>query len=131
MTKFDRPEIVTIGNQPFIPVHKRADMNWDAKYYRERANAIFTSASFEPSTAPVVKSTGNKRAYATAVKAAAKVRHNGRQNNWTPGNYVMVGGIPHKMVDGNLVPLSNPVQEKMAAEINKQLHKLAGLKIVK
>jgi hypothetical protein len=106
-------------------------MNWDAKYYRDRTNAIFNSASYSAPSEPIVKTKGEKKAYKAAVNAAAKVRHNGRQNNWTPGNYIMVGGVPHKMVDGNLVPLSNPVQEKMAAEINKQLHKLAGLKIVK
>jgi hypothetical protein len=124
-------QITAIGNESFIPVEKREDMNWIAKQYRERSNSLYTGSAAVDMTDCAVTFRGTKSEHNNAVAAAAKVRHNGRQPSWTPGKYVMIGGVPHKVVDGNLVPLSNPVQDKLAAEINKQLHKLAGLKIVK
>lgn len=125
-------QIQEIGGDAFIPVEKRADMNWIAKQYRERSNSMYKSASVSTDEMDyAVTFRGTKKEHNAAVAAAAKVRHNGRQPNWTPGKYVMIGGVPHKMVDGKLMPLSNPVQDKIAAEINKQLHKLAGLKVVK
>lgn len=111
-----------------------SEVNFQAKYYQEKHAAFYNSASYCEPSEPVyfeMPKSVRKAEIKSGLAAAAKVRHNGRQNNWSPSKYVMVAGVPHKMVDGVLTPLSNPVQDEMAAAINKQLHKLAGLKIVK
>ena len=130
--KINSNNIIEIGGNAFIPVEKRATMNWQAKYYREKNDLLYKSASVSTDENDyAVTFRGTKKEHKAAVAAAAKVRHNGRQPNWTPGKYVMIDGVPHKMVDGNLVPLRNKTQEDLIAAISKQLHKLAGVKEVK
>jgi hypothetical protein len=130
--KINKLQIIEIGNTPFIPESERENINWVAKHYREKSNALYNSASVstdEMDYAVTFRST--KKAHLAAVERANKVRHNGRQPSWTPSKYIMIGNVPHKMVDGNLVPLVNRAQEELATEIHKQICKLAGVKASK
>lgn len=87
-----------------LTAKQRENINWQAKAYRDIQLNFINSASFEAPSAPVVQ-TCTKSEKEAVLAAASKVRHNGRTSTYTPTKFVMVGGIPHKMVDGKLVPL--------------------------
>jgi hypothetical protein len=93
-----------------------AEINWNAKYYREKAAMFYNSASYTPPSEPVVIEM-NKREKKALVKAgltaAAKVRHNRPVDQRVITNRtVMVGGVPHKMRDGKLVAMIPAAESK-------------------
>ncbi len=84
----------------------RESINWNAKYYREKAMKFYESASYEAASKPVVMKTTKKEVKAV-LSAASKVRHNKPSMPVVqPKKFVMVGGVPHKIKDGKLVPLT-------------------------
>jgi hypothetical protein len=90
-----------------IPAQKRETMDWQSHYYRQKALEFNNSASFEASPkAEVVKTT--KKEVSTVVSRISKVRGNNPRVplNAMQSKYVMVGGVPHKMVNGKLVALT-------------------------
>jgi len=90
-----------------IPAEKRETMNWQSHYYRQKALEFNNSASFEASPkAEVVKTT--KKEVSSVVSRISKVRGNNPRVplNAMQSKYVMVGGVPHKMVNGKLVALT-------------------------
>jgi hypothetical protein len=87
------------------PAEKREDINWQSKYYRDKGEEFFSSASYEAPSAP--KEVECTKAQGLAViEAAKRVRHNAPRNTYKVTKYVMIGGVPHKLVDGNLVALT-------------------------
>ncbi len=87
------------------PAEKREDINWQSKYYRDKAQEFFASASYEAPSAP--KEVECTKAQGLAVIAAAKkVRHNAPRNTYKAPKYVMISGVPHKVVNGELVALT-------------------------
>ena len=90
-----------------IPAEKRETMNWQSHYYRQKALEFNNSASFEASPkAEVVKTT--KKEVNSVVNRIQKVRGNMPRVPMSvmQSKYVMVGGVPHKMVNGQLVALT-------------------------
>ena len=90
-----------------IPAEKRETMDWQSHYYRQKALEFNNSASFEAATpAEVVKTT--KKEVTSVVTRIAKVRGNMPRvpMNAMQSKYVMIGGIPHKMVNGKMVALN-------------------------
>ena len=86
-------------------------VNWNAKYYRERANKFYETASYSAPSEPVVIEMGkrDKKALVKAGTAAAlKVRHNRvlEVKETVANRVVLVAGVPHKMKDGKLVPMT-------------------------
>jgi hypothetical protein len=83
-------------------------VNWNARYYREKAQAFVQSASYSAPSEPIVMDL-TKREFKAQVKAgieaAQKVRHFRPQLQITQKSFVMVAGVPHKMKDGVLVPM--------------------------
>lgn len=87
------------------PAEKREDINWQSKYYRDKQQEFFSSASYEAPSAP--KEVECTKAQGLAViEAAKKVRHNAPRNSYKATKYVMIGGVPHKLVNGDLVALT-------------------------
>ena len=85
-------------------------INWNAKYYRERAAKFFETASYSASSEPIVVKT-TKKEIAAVLKAATKVRHNRPSKPQVqPSKYVMIGGIPHKLKDGKFVALTSSAE---------------------
>lgn len=98
----------TKSAQSSNPTIDRESINWQARYYREKAQMFYNSASYSaPSEALVIKTT--KREVAAVLKAADKVRHNRTQTAVKVSKYVMVAGVPHKVVNGKLVALTAKV----------------------
>ena len=90
-----------------IPAEKRETMDWQSHYYRQKNLEFNNSASFEAATKPeVVKVT--KKEVNSVVNRIQKVRGNMPRVPMSvmQSKYVMVGGVPHKMVNGQLVPLT-------------------------
>lgn len=85
------------------------NVNWNAKYYRDKAQAFVQSASYSAPSEPIVMDL-TKREFKAQVKAgiaaAVKVRHFKPQIQLTQKSFVMVAGVPHKMKDGVLVPMT-------------------------
>ena len=96
---------------------KRENTNWNAKYYRDKIMQSRATASFEQAhMSEAVIVSVPKREIKAAWKAAEKVRGNRKREMIPVPKYVMVGGIPHTMRDGKLVPLkavgSTPAKRK-------------------
>jgi hypothetical protein len=87
-----------------LTAKQRENINWQAKAYRDMQLNFINSASFEAPSAPVVQ-TCTKSEKVAVLAAASRIKGNGPRNTYTPSKYVMISGIPHKMVDGKLVPL--------------------------
>lgn len=90
-----------------IPAEKRDSINWQSHYYRQKALEFNNSASFEASPkAEVVKTT--KKEVKSVVSRIQKVRGNNPRVPMSAmqSKYVMIGGVPHKMVNGQLVALT-------------------------
>lgn len=103
-----------------VVTNNPAEINWQAKYYRDKAAAFYQSASYSAPSAPVVVKM-NKREKKALVKAglaaAAKVRHNRPQPAVKdPNRIVMVGSAPHIIRNGKLVKLT-PIAESKKWEI--------------
>ena len=92
----------------FTPMtaEQRETCNMQARYYRDKNNEFFNTASFEDLSGTVKEIEPNKTERLTAIQRAAKVRHNMPRNTYVATKYVMIGGVPHKMVNGNLVALT-------------------------
>lgn len=91
-------------------------VNWNAKYYREKAASFFNSASFCEASQPIAIEMGKREKKAlvkAGLEAAMKVRHNRPLVQKAAVNsIVMVGGVPHKMRDGKLVPMIPAAKSK-------------------
>lgn len=107
MTKTAKNQVVTNNN---------AEINWNAKYYRDKAAAFYNSSSYSAPSEPIVVEMGKREKKAlvkAGIAAALKVRHNRPLEQKAAVNtIVMVGGIPHKMRDGKLVPMVPASQSK-------------------
>lgn len=90
-----------------IPAEKRETINWQSHYYRQKSLEFNNSASFEAASTPEsVKTT--KKEVKSVVNRIQKVRGNMPRvpMNAMQSKYVMIGGIPHKMVNGKMVALN-------------------------
>lgn len=98
----------TKSAQPSNTTNDRDSINWQARYYQDKARKFFESASYSaPSEAIIVTTT--KREVKAVLKAADKVRHNRAYVPAKVSKYVMIAGVPHKYVDGALVALTAKV----------------------
>jgi len=91
------------------------EVNWNAKYYRDKAAAFFNSASYSAPSEPIAISMGKREKKAlvkAGLEAVAKVRHNRPAVAPTLSKHVIIGGIPHKRVDGQYVPLVAAAKSK-------------------
>jgi hypothetical protein len=98
-----------------VPDSKRDEINWNAKMYRDRELSFYASASFTEASKPVVTKmtkTAKKALIKQGVAKAVKVRHFRPQLQVSQSSFVMVGGIPHKMKDGQLVPMVTAAKSK-------------------
>ena len=81
-------------------------INWNAKYYRERAARFYETASYSASSEPIVVKT-TKKEIKQVLQAATKVRHNRPSTPVAqPKKFVVINGVPHKFKDGKLVALT-------------------------
>lgn len=90
-----------------IPAEKREAIDWQSHYYRQKGLEFNNSASFEAASKPeVVKVT--KKEVNSVVNRIQKVRGNMPRvpMDAMQSKYVMIGGIPHKMVNGKMVALN-------------------------
>lgn len=104
-----------------VPENSRESINWAAKAYRDREISFYASASYEASSAPVVtKMTkkAKKALIAQGVEKAKQVRHFRPQLQVSQSSFVMVGGVPHKMKDGVLVPMTPAKDSKKWDVVN-------------
>jgi hypothetical protein len=91
------------------PAEIRANTNYQAKYYADKNAAFYNSASYSPAeTYGVFKA--SKKEWNSVVTAAAAVRHNRAYVAPAIPKYVMIAGVPHKKVNGKLVPLASAVE---------------------
>ncbi len=91
------------------PARTNENRNMQAKYYADKAAAFYNSASYSPAeTYGVFKA--SEKEWNTVVSAAAAVRHNRAYVPPAIPKYVMVAGVPHKKVNGKLVPLASAVE---------------------
>ena len=98
-----------------IPEGKRDEINWNAKMYRDREMSFYASASYDaPSEPTVVKLTkkAKKALIKEGVAKATKVRHFRPQLQASQSTVIMIGGVPHKMRDGKIVPMVPAAQSK-------------------
>lgn len=95
--------------KPSTTTNTNENVNWNARYYRDKAQAFVQSASYSAPSEPIVMDL-TKREFKAQVKAgiaaAAKVRHYKPQIQITQKSFVMIAGVPHKMKDGVLVPMT-------------------------
>lgn len=107
MTKKTENQVVTISNE---------GINWNAKYYREKANKFFESASYSAPSKPLVidmKKSEKKALIKAGLTAALSIRHNKPASvQKEVKSVVLVAGIPHKMKDGKLVPMVTAAKSK-------------------
>lgn len=90
---------------PMTP-EQRETCNFQARYYRDKQLEFFNTASYEDHSSSVKELDSNPADRAAAIARAAKVRHNTPRNTYVATKYVMVGGVPHKMVNGKLTALT-------------------------
>lgn len=89
-----------------ITPEERETVNIQARYYRDKANELFNTASYEDLSASVKELEPVKEERETAIQRALKVRHNAPRSTYKMTKYVMIGGVPHKMVNGKLTALT-------------------------
>ena len=97
------------------PTINAEEVNWNARYYRDRAAAFFNSASYSAPSQPIAISMGKREKKAlvkAGLVAVAKVRHNRPAASAVLSKHVIIGGIPHKRVDGKYVPLVAAAKSK-------------------
>ena len=91
------------------------NVNWQAKYYRDKAAAFTNSASFCEASEPVafeMPKSIRKAEIKAGLTAAAKVRHNPVNKSTQLAPFVMINGVPHKRKDGKLVPMIPAAKSK-------------------
>ena len=91
------------------------NVNWNAKYYRDKAAAFTNSASFCEASEPVafeMPKSIRKAEIKAGLTAAAKVRHNPVNKSTQLAPFVMINGVPHKRRDGKLVPMVPAAKSK-------------------
>lgn len=90
-----------------VPADKRDSTDWQSHYYRQKSMEFFNTASFETSTKAVV-ATESKTAATPVLQRISKVRANHPRVplNAMQSKYVTIGGVPHKMVNGQLIALT-------------------------
>ena len=91
------------------------NVNWNAKYYRDKAAAFTNSASFCEASEPVafeMPKSIRKAEIKAGLTAAAKVRHNPVNKSTQLAPFVMINGVPHKRKDGKLVPMVPAAKSK-------------------
>lgn len=89
-----------------ITPEERETVNIQARYYRDKANELFNTASYEDLSATVKELEPVPAERETAIQRALKVRHNAPRSTYKMTKYVMIGGVPHKMVNGKLTALT-------------------------
>lgn len=89
-----------------ITPEERETVNIQARYYRDKANELFNTASWEDLSASVKELEPVKEERETAIQRALKVRHNAPRSTYKMTKYVMIGGVPHKAVNGVITPLT-------------------------
>lgn len=99
-------EPATTAQYALMTPEQRETCNIQARYYREKSLEFFHSASYEDLSDTVKELEPVKQDKETAIQRAAKVRHNMPRNTYVATKYVMVGGVPHKMVNGKLTALT-------------------------
>lgn len=85
---------------------QRETTNLQSRYYREKQLEFYNTASYEDLSSTVKELEPVVAEKQTAIQRAAKVRHNMPRNTYVATKYVMVGGVPHKMVNGKLTALT-------------------------
>ena len=90
-----------------VPADKRESIDWQSHYYRQKSMEFFNSASYETSPKAVV-AVESKSAAIPVLERISKVRANNPRVplNAMQSKYVMIGGVPHKMVNGQLTALT-------------------------
>lgn len=90
-----------------VPADKRETIDWQSHHYRQKSMEFFNTASFEAST-PAVVAIESKSTAIPVLERISKVRANNPRVplNAMQSKYVMVGGVPHKMVNGQLIALT-------------------------
>lgn len=79
-------------------LEKRENIDWNAKYFREKSEAWKNSINYIPSGSAVeikMKKSEQKKQFKAALEAAKKVRHNPAKPT-AQSPFVMINGIPHK-----------------------------------
>ena len=89
-----------------ITPEERETVNIQARYYRDKANEMFNTASWEDLSGTVKELEPVPAEKETAIQRALKVRHNAPRSTYKMTKYVMIGGVPHKMVNGKLTALT-------------------------
>ena len=102
-----------IAYKRFTPMtpEQQENANLNANYYREKAQMFSNTASYSAPTVPT-GNTATPKDITVVLKAASKVRHNPAPKQKTISSIVMVGGVPHKMRDGKLVPMVSAKDSK-------------------
>lgn len=98
-----------------IPDNKRDEINWNAKMYRDRELSFYASASYQEASKPVVTKltkTAKKALIKQGIAKAVKVRHFRPQLQVSQSTVMMIGGVPHKLRDGKIIPMVPASQSK-------------------
>jgi len=98
-----------------VVTNSNENVNWQARYYRDKAAAFTNSASFCEASQPVafeMPKSIRKAEIKAGLTAAAKVRHNPVNKPTQLAPFVMINGIPHKRKDGKLVPMVPAAKSK-------------------
>lgn len=118
-----------------IPDSKRDEINWNAKMYRDRELSFYASASYQEASKPVVTKltkTAKKALIKQGIEKAVKVRHFRPQLQASQSSVIMIGGVPHKLRDGKIVPMVPAAQSKnwviIEPKAKKKPAKAAGKK---
>jgi len=85
---------------------QRETTNIQSRYYRDKQLEFFNTASYEDLSGTVKELEPVVAEKQTAIQRAMKVRHNMPRNTYVVTKYVMIGGVPHKMVNGKLTALT-------------------------
>ena len=98
-----------------VPEGKRDEINWNAKMYRDRELSFYASASYQEPSKPVVTKltkAAKKALIKQGIEKAVKVRHFRPQLQVSQSTVMMIGGVPHKLRDGKIVPMVPASQSK-------------------
>jgi hypothetical protein len=97
-------QIFTANIQRMNELENKNDVNWNARYYREKNQQFYNSASYSAPSEAVEVEVG-KRTIKAAFKRAQKVRHNPEPPK-PLSKFVMIGGVPHKRTKDGYVALT-------------------------
>lgn len=89
-----------------ITPEQRETVNIQSRYYRDKANEMFNTASWEDLSGTVKELEPVVEHKASAITRSLKVRHNLPRSTYQMTKYVMIGGVPHKAVNGKIIPLT-------------------------